>query len=255
MKYLINQNFKAIRKGAYVTSNEDAGEFIFDTDDAVISVAAMLEIATANKLKVSKDKKEAVVLSLTEELESLEISIMSEKTDTQKVGEIVAAGIESGSSDDEMLIQIVQSGIKFKAAGKLFAQAMQEGGYRITNKARKEECRKILVEEEFNPETYSELEEMLEKLTKEVNDTETSQAFSCVKAYAREFEISLPKAPAKPKGGMKVRAQNWMIENPDATNEDLAVFIEETLKKDDPNGKILAGLSNLLAFGQAMRKA
>lgn len=254
MKYLINQNFKVIRKGDYVTASSSAQEFIFDTDNCDdLTVATLLEIASANKAKISKDKKETVIEKLHQHLETLEIPIMSQKPESEIVKEIVAAGVEANKSDDDMLIEIVQAGIKFKAAGKLFAQAMQEGGYRITAKARKDKCREILVDEEFNPKSYDELQAMIERLTQEVDDTVTSQAYSCVKAYAREFEIELPKAPKKPKGGIRAQAQNWMLNNPEATKDDLAEWIESEAKKDDPEGKMLDRMWSLFEFGKAMR--
>ena len=151
---------------------------------------------------------------------------MNEITDTQKVAEIVAKGVEAGHDDDTMLIEIVQAGIKFKAAGKLFNQAMTEGGYRITAKDRKEKGRAILVDAEFAPENYDELQAMIERISEEVDDTTASQASSICKNYAKEFEIELPKAPKKSTGGIKAEIMEFLFKSPNATHEELFDFIE-----------------------------
>lgn len=255
MKFLISENFKALRSGEYVTASEDDGEFILDSNEAeAYTIATLNEISLANGFKASKEKRNIVLEKLTQNLLNLGLPTMNDKTDTQKVAEIVAAGVEAGKTDDEMLIEILSSGIKFKAAGKLFNAAMTEGGYRITAKKRKEECRAILVEAEFQPETYEELEKMLEHLSQNVADTETNQAYSIVRAYAKEFEIELPKPVKAPKGGLLQRALEWMVANPEGSDDDLAAWIEEQ-GKEDPEGKLLSKFSKYYAFGKAMRAA
>ena len=153
MKVLISNNFKALRQGEFVSANADVGEFIFDSENCEdMAIATLLEISSGNDLSVKKAKKSIVVENLTTQLKSLELQEMNEITDSQKVAEIVAAGVEAGSDDEVMLLEIIQAGIKFKVAGKLFAQAMQAGGYRITSKDRKAQGREILVDAEFTPE-------------------------------------------------------------------------------------------------------
>lgn len=252
MKILINANFKALRTGDFVVADTEAGEFLFDSETAAeeFTAALLSDIADANKVKVgSKDNKDAIVEKIITNPKILELPVMSEKTDSQKVAEIVAAGVEAGKDDDSILIEIVQSGIKFKVAGKLFNKAMQEGGYRITTKERKAQCREILVEAEFAPETYDEVEEMLERMIGEVNDTTTSQAFSIMKSYAKEFEIELPKPAKKPKGTIKTRAMAFIAANLDAGEEQFSAWIEEQGKKD-PKGRMLKTMVELSEFAK-----
>lgn len=230
MKFLINSEFKALRTGEYVSADESAGEFIFDSENCDMSVATLMEIAAGNKVAAKKDKKENVIEVLVAGLSKLKLPSMNEKPASEKVKEIVEAGIAEGLSDDEMLIKIVQSGIKFKLAGKLFTQVMTAGGYRVSNKERKAAIREILVEAEFQPEEYQEITDIIAKICKQVADTDAAQAMQGIKAYAKEFEIELPK-PDKKSGGFKTVVRNAVIANPLIT---LAEFRElcESKKKD-----------------------
>ena len=234
MKTLTSSNFKALRQGEFVTASENAGEFIFDSENCELAVATLIEISNANGFKLSKGRKSTAVETLNTQLNSLELPEMNEITDTQKVAKIVANGVEAGHDDDTMLIEIVQAGIKFKAAGKLFNQAMAEGGYRITAKDRKEKGRAILVDAEFAPESYDELQAMIERISEEVDDTTTSQANSICKSYAKEFELELPKAPKKAKstGGFRKVIGGYLLENPSATSDQLLEHLIE--KGRDP---------------------
>lgn len=231
MKVLINADFKALRTGKFVVANEEAGEFIFNSKDVEdLSIATLLEIGKANKIKVKKGKKGDVVDTLVEGIEELELAVVSEKPISLLAEEIVAAGVEAGESDEEMQIKIVQAGAKFKQAGKLFNQAMASGGFRVTAKERKANIRTVLVEAEFQPETSEEVSKMVARLEDELNDVNASQANAGIRAYAREFEIEIPKPEKKPKGGFKIQVQNHVIENPEITKEEFAEFCEDKVK-------------------------
>lgn len=234
MKTLIGQNFKALRTGKYVKADEAAGEFVFDdkaSDENQASVATLLEIAAANKIKAKKGKKKEVVAILVAGIKKMELPVMSERPVSEVVEEIVKNGIAADQSDDEMLIAIVQAGVKFKQAGKLFNNAMTEGGYRVSAKDRKENIRGHLVEAEFEPSAYSDISEMVTELTKELSDVDLAQALRGIKAYAKEFELELPKPPKKAKGGFKVVVQDAVIANPAITLEEFRTLCEEN-KRD-----------------------
>ena len=229
MKFLINDSFKALRSGEFVVADSSADEFIFDsenTDD--LSVAAMIEISEGNGFLLKKGKKDQIVKTLVDQLTSLELPEMNDKTDSQKVEEIVAAGVEAEKDDEEMLIEIIQSGVKFKAAGKLFAKAMEAGGFRITSKARKAEAREMLVDAEFEPENYDDVKKMCELICEEVNDTTTSQAFVIIKGYCKEFELELPKPTKEKKSGLKGAILAWIVGHPTSPEAGLVDFIEST---------------------------
>ena len=242
MKVLIKSDFRAVMTGEFVTANIDRGEFIFDTDNCDdLSVATLLEIARKNKAQISKGKKEVVVEELFNHINKMELPVMKDKTESQIVSEIVAAGVEAGKNDNDMLIEIVEAGIKFKSAGKMFNRAMIDGGHRITAKDRKAEVRAILVDAEFAPESYDELQAMIERISNEVDDTTTSQANTICKSYAKEFEIELPKAPKKLSGGINAYIMSFLESTPTASKEELLAFVESKgpfVKAD--RGEVLA---------------
>lgn len=255
MKALVNGNFKALRIGEYVQATSDA-EFIFDSDTAEDehTAATIREIGKANGLILpGKITKADSIKKLSFHLQTMGLPTMSEKPYTQIVIEIIEAGIAEGLEDDDMLCQIVQAGVPFKETGKLFKAAMQEGGYRITAKQRKEECRAILVEAEFAPETYEEVDAMAQSLTEQVNDTEYSQAMSTIRSYAKDFEIELPKPEKQRKLPLITRVLNWILKNPDCSDEDLVEFIANE-GKNDPEGKFFEKAKAYLEFGRAMRE-
>lgn len=248
MKTLINDSFKALRTGDYVKADIDAGEFILDTnvDDPSITKAALTEVANANDIKISGKTKAEILDSLEVGLEAMNLPEMNKMGDSEKVLEIVTAGVEADLDDDTMLIKIVQSGIKFSAANKMFKAAMETGGFRTAMSKVKELAREILVGAEFNPESHSDVSEMVGNLVLEINGSDEKQALKAVKAYCKEFEIELPKAKKEPKGPMLERVQNWIVANPLATVTDLTKWLEDQGK----NEKLVARYSQLLEFAQ-----
>lgn len=252
MLTLINDSFKAVRTGQFVKANEEAGEFVLDSENCEFSVATLLEIGAANKIDLVKEKKDLVIEKLCEGIVKLGLPEMTERPLSEIVAEIVKAGVEADKSDDQMLIEIVQAGAPFKRANKEFENAMTAGGYRISKKDRVKEVRAILVEAEFAPEAYSETADMIERLVKEVADTNSSQAMSCIKAYAKEMELELPKPEKKAKGGFKVIVQNAVIANPDLSKDEFLALCD-TAKKD--REKMLKRVWPSVEFAQAVVKA
>lgn len=235
MKVLIAENFKALRKGEFVKASSENAEFIFDSDDNKLTKAVLLEIAAKNKIKVGKKDTVDVLVSTISESITLnkKIAEQNKMSDSEAVKKIVDDGVAAGLEDDEMMIQIIQSGIAYKVASKMFAKFMTDGGHRISAKSRKEEVLNILKEAEFEPETYSEVEEMLEHICKTVSDTEIGQALKLVRGYCKEFEIEMPKPEKKPRGGLKQQIFDFIAGNPTATEADLKTFIVDDKEKDE----------------------
>jgi hypothetical protein len=245
MKFLITSAFVALRSGQYVKADESAQEFILDTENCDLAVSTLLEIAAANNIEAKKGKKDKVVETLEAGLLELEIPEMNSKPESDIVKEIVQNGVDNELSDDEMLIAIVLAKIPFKKAGKLFNQAMIDGGFLISAKDRKAEIKEILVAAEFHPEEYSEVSSMLLRITegvkadeendveelKAIADTTTSQAMKSIREFAKEFEFVLPKPEKAVKGGFKAIVQNAVVKNPAMTK---AEFLElcDSKKKD-----------------------
>lgn len=229
MRVLLTQDNKAIRIGQFVTASEDAKEFILDTkSDDLPTVPSLYDIVDANGLEVAKNLTKPVLIEQLEKgITDMGLDEQNEMTQEQKVDEIVAAGNEHDQSDDEMLILIVQSGIGFKAAGRLFKSAMEKGGYRVSASNRKDAVLDILNKAEFAPENRDELTDMIEHIVKEVNDTNSGQALKIIKAYAKDLELELPKVPKIPKGGLAQRFDDWFVSNIGATDENIQEWFKE----------------------------
>lgn len=238
MLILINEKYKAIRTGEYVIANPDSKEFVLDTDlsESTPTLSVLSEIATANKVVFGKRQTKAELLDLIEtHVSGMKLPTQNEKPDSLKVKEIVDAAQEEGVEDeDAVLMQIIQAGVSFKNALKLYKQAMIDGGYLVTTKDRTTQCRAILVKAGFEPNEWDEVNEMIERLVKEVPATETSQAYAQIRKYAKEFDIVLPKPEKKVSaGGFKAKIYAYMVKKPLATRDQFFAWIVEDNEKEE----------------------
>lgn len=241
-KFLFNSEFRAIRKGEFVAADENHGEFIStENNELSLTLGQLQEIASSNGIEITATKKADVLSELFAQLDNLEIPTMNEKTDSQKVLDIVSAGHEAGKSEDEMLIEIVQAGIKFSNAVKYLKGALQELGLMISPKDRYESAKEIMEQSQFRPTSYEEVKAMATELTEQLPDTNEKQAVAAIRKYCREIEVEMPKAPkgagaVKGWAGPMTNVLDWLMQNADATDEQLAEFLV-SIKKVDKEGK------------------
>lgn len=226
---VIDSDFKIIEISKNAVAIESKGQYSFEVESIdELRAATILEICKSNGAEVSSRSKKAELIDVLKKLiKQLEHEKMSDEMTTQKVEAIVEAGVKAEKTDEEMMIEIIQLGVKFKAAGKMFQDVMQEKGYRVTAKLRKEKALEILEGENFDPESYEDLVQMVERLVDEVPDTVTSQANSIIRSYAKDHDVILPKPP-KGATGIRAKAFAWIVENPSATVEALRDFIATT---------------------------
>jgi|GEM_PF-3996201 len=252
MKTLISNTFKAKRQGEFVTANEESGEFILDSENCEMSKATLTEIANANKIEVgANDKKDVLLEKIEAGFISLKLPEQNQMSDTDKVKEIVEAGVAKGLEDEDMIVLIIKAGIKYKAAAKMFAAAMTDGGHRISTKDRKEQANEILVALEFNPEEYSDVETAVKKLIKEIPDTTEAQAVKLCRTYCKDYEIEFPKAVKAPRKSFKAKFQEFVCENPLCTFDEVKAWVLEN-KKDEKAAK---RLWTSVEFAQRVAKA
>lgn len=235
MKVLINSQFKALMKGNYVEASPDANESVISSDDD-IAVSAMREIAQANGVNLHGSKtKEKIQTALFDGLKQLEIPNVTEKTDSQKVNEIVKAGLEAGQSEDQILVSIVNSGIKFSAANKYYKQALKDSGMYISPKERKEQVGAILTEMDFAPESYSDVEDAAKKLAEEVKDTDNKKAIALIRSWCKANEVEMPKRTrgvGSNRSSLRSRSFDWLCENPGASQEEFTTWLVEAGGKE-----------------------
>lgn len=227
MLYLIDVEFKAIRKGSHIEADASAKEFILDTENADQPGATLREVATANGLKVpSKAKVANIVSSLSDHLSKLEIPEQSKMGQTEEVTKIVLAGVKAGKPDDEIKVEIVLSGVSFKDASKFFDRIMEDQGLRMSNAERKKKANAMMADAEFNPTEWQNVIDMRTSLEKEIADTNEKQAMGLIRAYLKVESIEMPKKVREKKVGFRQGVLDWMVTNPTADKEALAAHME-----------------------------
>ena len=272
MKYFIDEDFNVIGKGDIDESELSDGDFIYDDAEETDNKAIILGIAEANSLNIGTDKQRLKILNekLNNELKTLKVITMTEETtetkvteettetkvtvdkNYEKVKEIVSKGIEEEKSDDEIIILIVQSGVGYKAAIRYFTKAMQEVGNRISPKERKQAISNILIEKEFEPENYEQVEEVIKEIVSTVNDTNRNQAITAIRKWCKDNDVKLPKKTGTiTRTSFKSKTMDWMVANPGATDAELATYIKEQGKKE----AVVKRFTEMFTFAKTFTKA
>lgn len=235
MKYLINSDFVAVRKGDFVKADEEYSEFIYNSNAPEdVTVAALKEIAAANKIKIKDGNKSEILEQVNNGLEKLKLAEANTMSDTDKVKEIVLAGHEAGKEENDILVEIVTSGIDFKSAVKHYKQAQEELGLALTPKKRYALAKDVMEEEQFSPENYDDVTSMTDKLQAKLDDTNEKQALAAIRKYCKEIEVEMPKKPKASGGvsGFRAKAFKWVEQNPTASDDEFRSFVEENKEAD-----------------------
>ena len=261
MKYLIAGDRKVLRKGDFVHADESAHEFIYDTstvdDDKDVTVAVLKSIAENNGIHINKNANRGdLIHNLNLNLKLLELpeqNKMSQSDIIKSVVEEAAANRPDGVDNDQFEVDIFMACIdklkdegvtfKIKQLGNLVKKEIADQGLMITAGQRKELISDILTKADFNPTEWDEVEAMLEKLVKEVQDTERGQALAGLKKYMKDNELEMPKRAKKAKVAFRQAVINFMIENCPVSDEALLEFITAADKKDPE--KVVERLSSL----------
>lgn len=238
MKTLIRSDFVAIRQGEFVEANVESGEFIFDSENVDFAMGTLQEVAEANEIELNKKLNKAdFAAGLADGLAALDLPEQNEPTETQIVEDIVRAGCESEKSDDEMMIEIVTAGVSFKKAARLFKQAMESLGLRVSAKERKTAIHELLEEQAFQAKDADEVDAMVELILAEdsgIADTNHKQAIQAIRAYCKANDMTMPKTAKKKPGavGFFGEAYDWMVANPSATNDELVAWMKSKEKNE-----------------------
>jgi len=234
MKFLINSEFEIVMKGDAINSDKlDDSEFIYETGGKTkLTINQLNEIAEANGVKIKGKKVSELSKSLDEKLTKIKnIPEKKEMTDSEKVIKIVEAGFKAEKEEDDILIEIVKSGIGFKDAMKRMKVAMIELGLSVSSKDRYEKAASIMDDEDFEPENYDDVLEMVAQISKDINSTSESQALKEIRKYCKANTIELPKKVKIKSSPFAVRAIAWMILNHDSSAEDFIEAFENDKEK------------------------
>lgn len=252
MKFLLNTEKKAIRRGEFVKADQSAGEVIMETgaitDDKEYTVAVLHEIAKANSIPAPKNSSRAdLIENLSTNLEKMKMAEQNTPTQSDIIKDIVTQAGESrveGTDSDEFEVSVFTTCItklnelgitfKIKQLGNLVKNEIASQGLVVSNAQRRDMANEILEGEGFNPETWDDVEAMLETLTTEVQDTDRKQALSILRKFCKTNEIELPKRTAAKKavGGFRKQAIDFMIQNSPCNEADLLAFVTDSGRKD-----------------------
>lgn len=240
-RYLINADFKAIRKGNYfLRCDSSVGEFIIDRYNIKLTSIQICEIGISNGLKLRfKDKKSNNLLKLIDHLNALKIGEITQMTQIQIVTEIINKGFEEGRAEDKIIVEMIESGIAYKAAGKMYNQIACDEGHIMNRIDRKKAVWKILDEEKFAPTEYVQVENVAVRFSENLGSfpgLDRTNALRLIKAWAVLNKVELPKKlPQGPKRhligvGFRGAVMTWMLENAHPSVEELAAKIGELQK-------------------------
>lgn len=238
MKYLIDGNFKAALKGEFVrVQSED--HFIIDTDelnDTNLTIGQLVEIANSNGIEINATKKSKVVDELVAGLNSIKkIKEVNKMTDSQNAEEIIVTGQELGKSKNEVLVDMVNAGILFNKATKLYNQICIQLGLEVSTTDRKAQINEYLVKNTPEYKEYAELLSTVAALQTNIPGLTSSQAVAGIKKFCKENQIEIPNKPKgekKAKGGFKTQLINWIVNNPLSTQKDLEQYVAQNKKKE-----------------------
>ena len=267
-RYLINADFKAIRKGnQFLQCDSSVGECIIDVYDIKLTSIQICEIGGSNGIKLKyKDKKSNNLLKLIDHLNTLKIGEITQMTDTQKAKEIINQGFESGKSEDEILIELISAGIKYKAAGKLYSDIACSEGHIMSVVDRRKAVMNNLDEEEFAPGEYAEVESMIAYLTEgesAIIGLESATALRLIKAWAKLNDIELPKKLSKGPAehligvGFRGAVMSWMLQQAAPTVDEIAEKIGDLQKKSsvEKNLQKAKRFYEFYTFANAVKKS
>jgi hypothetical protein len=189
-----------------------------------------------------------LIENLTLNLEKQKMAEQNTPTQSDVIKEIVTEHGENrqeGVDSDEFEVSVFTACIqklnelgvtfKIKQLGNLVKNEIAEQGLVISNAQRRDLANEILQGSEFSPETWQDVEDQIENLVAEVQDTDRKQALSLIRKFCKTNEIELPKRSSgskKSAGGFRQRAINWMMENSPASQEDLLQFVSDAGHKD-----------------------
>lgn len=158
----------------------------------------------------------------------------------QEIVDIIVANADK--DENTILGEIIGAGVPFTKARATMNAVMVEQGLRLTKEQREEKAAEILDGWEVSEDTTVEdVNEMLEKLSDELKCT-SRQAGGYIKQVFSDADLTMPKAAKVARkrtpgfhGDAKL-VSDFLIENPECTQEDVTTFMQEQGIDKSKNG-------------------
>ena len=215
MKYLLDKNLNQISRCESLEDDKD--NLVFDPDGKNV-LKDLKAIAKANGIEHdSKVKLADLSVLITDAFSALDLPEQLDKKG------IVVAGIKAGKTDDAIMMELINVGVHVRDAYGEFRTAMMAAGLLLRPKERNEKLAAVL--DGFSPKTGDDVSDKLKELMDEIPRTTERQAMGAIRKYAKDNKIELPKV--KRVGGWKRKLQDWIVENPTASVDDLSSYVSE----------------------------
>jgi len=147
--------------------------------------------------------------------------------ESNPIREAFDIAVDSGKEEDDIKMDMIGAGAKFKNVTRLFNEFMIEGGYVKSKDERNEILDKVLTGVEIS--TAEALDEAIAELAEELDVSEQSAATS-LRQWAKRNDVECYK---KPKGsgagtsGIIVKIHAWILENYGSSEEEFVEFLKE----------------------------
>lgn len=179
-----------------------------------------------------------------------------EMTDIERATAILEPLIEADTSDDDMVIALIQSGFKFSVAGRMLNRVLESKGLRTSSKDRFAAIEEHLANWGFAPESWDDVDSAADALAEEVENTSKAQAVRGIQKYAKQNGIELPAKPKGTGGGTRVnvfdRFYAWARQNPGCTDEQIGDFVASLEVTEKQAEKYTGRFTGIMAFAREL---
>lgn len=254
MRAIFNEDFKVVSFDPTAKPDEDRLEFLYDSS-ANPSKATCIGIAKALRIRGNYAMGlPALIHSIDVKLSTLRKLETKMQSQNQAVQDIVAAGNEAGKSEDEIIIEIVKSGVNYRDAISSYDRACIELGLKVKPlkpAERSEAVRKLLAKKKFKaPKDFQGVIDTINWLNEkfEAGSVTASGLMTSLQKYCRDNEIELPKKPKEKKERISAATKitNHILDNLDEKDKDFAKWCEEN-KISKGRVKIFTDVKNAIA--------
>lgn len=185
---------------------------------------------------------------------------VEEISDVDQALLVIGDMLEQNASEDDMIIALIQSGVKYARAGRVLSKVLESKGLKVSAKDRYAAASENLTNWGFAPQTWDDVDDAVTNLVEELEATNAGQALSCVKRFAKEHEITLPERPKTGTGRARgasadSRFYAFAIANKEATADQIGEFVASLGVTEAQAPRYLAAFQERIDFARKFAAA
>lgn len=170
---------------------------------------------------------------MTEENTMLDETV-EENPENVAIAAAFEAGIAAGKEEEEIKLDMIEAGAKFKNVTRLYNGFAVDAGLIMTKKEKNEIVSGVL--DGLDLADQEAFKSAVAQLVESVKDTSEKSAAALIRAYGKKHDLEVYKAPKASKGGTRTTFTgdyyDALLENPKMTEEQAHEIIVE---KGTPN--------------------